>query len=114
VLITDEILDFCRQHKIYLSSSLDGPEDLHNKNRPRPERNSYELFLKGLNRSRDILGVDGISALMTTSPSSLGRVKDIIDKINPTKKNVEAENLRLSKIVTKEKLNDLPLTKIEI
>ena len=80
VLITDEILDFCRQHKIYLSSSLDGPEDLHNKNRPRPERNSYELFLKGLNRSRDILGVDGISALMTTSPSSLGRVKDIIDE----------------------------------
>jgi hypothetical protein len=42
------------------------------------------------------------------------RVKDIIDKINPTKKNVEAENLRMSKIVTKEKLNDLQLTKIEL
>lgn len=42
------------------------------------------------------------------------RVKDIINKINPTKKNVDAENLRRSKIVTKEKLNDLKLTKIEI
>ncbi len=42
------------------------------------------------------------------------RVKDIIDKINPTKKNVDAENLRQSKIVTKEKLNDLKLTKMEI
>ena len=42
------------------------------------------------------------------------RVKDIIDKINPTKKNVDAENLRQSKIVTKEKLHDLKLTKIEI
>lgn len=42
------------------------------------------------------------------------RVKDIIDKINPTKKNVDAENLRQSKIVTKEKLNDLKLTKMEV
>jgi sulfatase maturation enzyme AslB (radical SAM superfamily) len=35
-LVTDEILDFCRDQRIYLSCSLDGPEDLHNKNRPRP------------------------------------------------------------------------------
>lgn len=79
-MITDEILEFCKDHKIYLSSSLDGPEDLHNKNRPRPDRNSHELFVKGLSKARDVLGVDGVSALMTTSPSSLTRVKDIIDE----------------------------------
>ncbi len=40
-LATDEILEYCRDHHIYLSSSLDGPEDLHNKNRPRPGRDSH-------------------------------------------------------------------------
>lgn len=79
-LITDEILDFCRAHKIYLSSSLDGPEDLHNKNRPRPGRDSHARFVEGLQRARDALGYDSVSALMTTSPSSLGRVREIIDE----------------------------------
>ena len=31
------------QHDVYISTSLDGPADLHNKNRPRPGRNSWEL-----------------------------------------------------------------------
>ncbi|RTL56479.1 MAG: His-Xaa-Ser system radical SAM maturase HxsB [Rhodocyclaceae bacterium] len=79
-LATDEMLEFCRDHGIFLSSSLDGPEDLHNKNRPRPGRDSHARFVAGLQRARDIVGYDGVSALMTTSPSSLGRVKDIIDE----------------------------------
>ena len=33
---TPEILEYCRDHKIALSTSLDGPEWLHNANRPRP------------------------------------------------------------------------------
>jgi His-Xaa-Ser system radical SAM maturase HxsB len=79
-LATDEMLEFCRDHKIYLSSSLDGPEDLHNKNRPRPGRDSYAKFVEGLKRARDIVGCDSVSALMTTSPASMTRVKDIIDE----------------------------------
>lgn len=79
-LATDEILQFCRDHKIYLSSSLDGPADLHNKNRPRPGRDSHARFVEGLSRARDIVGYDSVSALMTTSPASLTRVKDIIDE----------------------------------
>lgn len=79
-LITDEILDFCKDHKIFLSSSLDGPEDLHNKNRPRPGKDSYARFVEGLQKARDKLGYDSVSALMTTSPASLPRVRDIIDE----------------------------------
>lgn len=79
-LATDEILTYCRDHKIYLSSSLDGPEDLHNKNRPRPGRDSYARFEDGLRRARDILGYDSVSALMTTSPASMSRVKEIINE----------------------------------
>ena len=79
-LITDEILDFCKEHKILLSSSLDGPEDLHNRNRPRPGKDSYTRFVEGLQKARDKLGYDSVSALMTTSPASLTRVRDIIDE----------------------------------
>lgn len=79
-LVTDEILAFCKEHKIYLSSSLDGPEDLHNMNRPRPGRDSYARFAEGLQKTRDALGYDAVSALMTTSPASLTRVKEIIDE----------------------------------
>jgi His-Xaa-Ser system radical SAM maturase HxsB len=79
-LATDEILSFCREHKILLSTSLDGPADLHNANRPRPGRDSHERFAEGLARTRDQVGVDAVSALMTTSPRSLGQVKAIIDE----------------------------------
>jgi uncharacterized protein len=79
-LATTEMLEFCRDHGIYLSSSLDGPKDLHNKNRPRPDQNSYEKFVDGLKNARDIVGYDSVAAVMTTSNASLGRVVDIIDE----------------------------------
>jgi uncharacterized protein len=41
-LIDEEILEFCRHHDILTSTSLDGPSDLHNANRPRPGNDSYE------------------------------------------------------------------------
>lgn len=79
-LVTDEILDFCRAHSILISTSLDGPKDLHNANRPRPGGDSYERTLTGVKLSRRILGPDQVSALMTTTEASLPRVRDIIDE----------------------------------
>jgi His-Xaa-Ser system radical SAM maturase HxsB len=79
-LITDEMLDFCRDHDIVISTSLDGPADLHNANRPRPGRNSYERTIEGIRRARDAVGRDRVSALMTTTKLSLGRVRDIVDE----------------------------------
>jgi len=79
-LITDEILEFCKGHSIILSSSLDGPEDLHNSNRPRPGKNSHQKFVEGLQKARSSLGFDRVSALMTTTEGSLTRVKEIIDE----------------------------------
>ncbi|HWA54283.1 MAG TPA: His-Xaa-Ser system radical SAM maturase HxsB [Solirubrobacterales bacterium] len=78
-LLDDRVLDFCRAHNVYISTSLDGPADLHNKNRPRPGRNSWELATAGIQRVREELGVDRVSALMTTTRSSLGRVREIVD-----------------------------------
>jgi His-Xaa-Ser system radical SAM maturase HxsB len=79
-VVTDEMLVFCRDYGIHLSTSLDGPEDLHNKNRPRPGRNSHGRVVEGIERARRIVGRDSVSALMTTTAESLGRVRDIIDE----------------------------------
>ncbi|MBX9771195.1 MAG: 4Fe-4S cluster-binding domain-containing protein, partial [Candidatus Obscuribacterales bacterium] len=47
-LVTDEILEYCKLHDIMISTSLDGPADLHNKNRPRPGGDSYERAIAGI------------------------------------------------------------------
>lgn len=78
-VVTDEMLAFCRDHRIHLSTSLDGPQDLHNKNRPRPGKDSYQRALDGIERARRIVGRDSITALMTTTAGSLDRVREIID-----------------------------------
>lgn len=77
-LMNREILDFCRDHSILISTSLDGPRDLHNANRPRPGGDSYERTIEGITAVRTALGQDRVSALMTTTEASLHRVKDII------------------------------------
>ncbi|HZS46076.1 MAG TPA: His-Xaa-Ser system radical SAM maturase HxsB [Blastocatellia bacterium] len=79
-LINDEILEFCKTHDVLISTSLDGPSDLHNKNRPRPGRDSYERAIAGIQKVRTVLGRDRVSALMTTTEASLPRVRDIIDE----------------------------------
>ena len=78
--LTDEILAFCKEHDIVISTSLDGPEDLHNRNRPRPGRDSYQRTIDGIRRIRSVLGHDRVSALMTTTRDSLVRPKDIVDE----------------------------------
>lgn len=79
-LIDENMLAFCRDHSILISTSLDGPRDLHNANRPRPGGDSYERTVRGIRLVREILGHDHVSALMTTTEASLARGKDIIDE----------------------------------
>jgi uncharacterized protein len=79
-LLDDVVLDFCKLNDVVLSTSLDGPADLHNKNRPRPGANSHELAVAGILRAKKALGPDRVSALMTTTEASLDRVDDIIDE----------------------------------
>lgn len=79
-LLSAEVLDFCRVHEIHISTSLDGPEDLHNANRPNAGRNSHQLAVEGIGRARACLGLDRVSALMTATQASLGRSREIIDE----------------------------------
>lgn len=79
-LLTDEILSFCKQHGVLLSTSLDGPQDLHNRNRPRPGNNSHQLAVAGIRRAQEALGRDRVGALMTTTEASLERPEEIVDE----------------------------------
>jgi His-Xaa-Ser system radical SAM maturase HxsB len=79
-LLDDNMLDFCRANAVLLSTSLDGPADLHNRNRPRPGGNSHQLATEGIRRAQTALGRDRIGALMTTTEASLDRVEEIIDE----------------------------------
>ena len=78
--VTDDILGFCKTHNILISTSLDGPADLHNGNRPRRGADSFQKTIEGISKARAILGRDRVSALMTTSEASLGRARDIVDE----------------------------------
>ena len=79
-LLTDEILAFCREHGVLISTSLDGPRELHNYNRPRAGDDSHELATAGIRRVREALGPTQIAALMTTTESSLSQPQEIVDE----------------------------------
>lgn len=79
-LLTEEMLDFALANEILISTSLDGPADLHNKNRPRPGGNSHELAVDGIRRAQTKLGKGRVGALMTTTLGSLDRVEEIVDE----------------------------------
>lgn len=78
--LTDEILDFCRAHRVSISTSLDGPADLHDAHRPLRGGSSFEATVAGIKRARIALGAENVSALMTTTPRSLERVEEIVDE----------------------------------
>jgi His-Xaa-Ser system radical SAM maturase HxsB len=76
----DDILQYLKANNIKISTSLDGPAWIHNKNRPRPGNNSYELTVQNIEKARNILGFDQVSAMMTTTLLSLDYPTEIIDE----------------------------------
>lgn len=80
ILVNDEILKFFKKHKIVISTSFDGPEEIHNFNRPLKKDSSYHKFLKQLELTKNYLGMDCISALMTTTRKSIGNFKSIVNE----------------------------------
>ncbi len=77
VNVSDDFLDFCKQYNAVFSTSLDGPEYLHNHNRGKTD--SYQKVIAGIAKVRAALGADKVSALMTTSEASLSYPREIID-----------------------------------
>jgi His-Xaa-Ser system radical SAM maturase HxsB len=78
--LTDVMCIFFKEFGVYLSTSIDGPAHLHNKNRPTPTRDAYEKTIAGINLAREFMGNDAVSALMTTTKSSLLYAEEIVDE----------------------------------
>ena len=75
--VPQDLLAFCKEHNIFFSISLDGPDYLHNHNRGKND--SFEKTKLGIKIIQDYLGFDHISPLMTTSFESLKYPKEIIE-----------------------------------
>lgn len=78
--LNEEILEYCKANDILISTSLDGPEFIHNQNRHKKGKDSYQLAVNGINRCREVLGFDRVSALLTTSTLSLDYPLEIVDE----------------------------------
>ena len=78
-LVNDETLAFCKEYEIAISTSLDGPPKVHNANRPRLNGDSYKIAVNGILKSKEYLGEEYVSALMTTTKLSLDYPKEIVD-----------------------------------
>jgi len=80
-VIDADKLKFARDHRINLSTSLDGTASVHDENRLlRVGKSSYALFMEKLELARSIIGHDHVSPLMTVTRSSLQHIKDTIDE----------------------------------
>ncbi len=78
--LTDEMLAFCKSNEIFLSTSIDGPEELHERQRPLRGGHSHRTTVASIERARATLGKNAVSALMTTTEATLERVDEVIDE----------------------------------
>jgi His-Xaa-Ser system radical SAM maturase HxsB len=69
-----------KKHGVLLSTSIDGPAALHNRNRPTPTRDAFERTVTGIEMARELIGKDCVSALMTTTRDSLLQPEAIVDE----------------------------------
>jgi len=80
-LINEDHIAFIKDNNVLLSTSLDGPKDIHDANRiMRNGQSSHKNFIEKLEFVRQHLGQGSVSALMTASVISLNRMKEIIDE----------------------------------
>jgi uncharacterized protein len=78
--LADAHLDYFRQHGILVSTSLDGPAALHDRNRPFSKGSSHAVVERNIRRVQEALGQGSVSALMTTTKDSLRYPVEIVDE----------------------------------
>jgi His-Xaa-Ser system radical SAM maturase HxsB len=80
-MLEDAHLDFCRKEGVLISTSLDGPAELHDRNRPLGNgKPSHATVTRNIERAQEALGHHAVSALMTTTRNSLKYPTEIVDE----------------------------------
>jgi len=94
-LMDEKKYNFLIKHNVKICTSLDGPEELHNKNRIYQEGNSYQETIKWIKKAEDRKKNNPrlrINALTTISKYSLKYPKEIVDEY--IKWNIDDIHLR--------------------
>lgn len=86
-LMDEDRLDFLLENKVQVCTSMDGPQDLHNKTRIYKQGNSHELtthWIRRVGERYTEMGLDAslyrVEALPTITRHALPRWKEIIDQ----------------------------------
>lgn len=81
VAISDEILNFLAKHKILISTSLDGPRDIHDANRIlRRGGGTYDIVSRNIKRAQEAIGAQNVAALMVTTKRNLYNLDKVINE----------------------------------
>lgn len=79
--MNQEIIRFLNQHDVMISTSLDGPKELHDRNRIcRDGSSSYDAFIANLSLVRSIAGPLACSPLLTITQANLHRLREVVDE----------------------------------
>lgn len=83
-ILSDEQMQYLIDHNVHISTSLDGPKALQNKNRPsygQPSFDSLQRNILKINEQYKKMGLlERVQAIQTTTKHSLPYAKEIIDE----------------------------------
>lgn len=79
-LLKDEHLDFFKEHNVQISTSLDGPDYIHDQHRLWNGQGSHATVTKNIRRVQEAISLNAVSCLMTTTRTSLKYPRQIIDE----------------------------------
>jgi uncharacterized protein len=80
-LVDESILKFLKKHRVMISTSLDGPKELHDAHRiSRNAKSGYDLFMKKLELTRNFIARDRCSALLTVTKSNINRLSEVVNE----------------------------------
>lgn len=80
LVFSQEHLEFYKKHSFCISTSLDGPRDIHDTNRtPYNTQSNYSKVLENYQKVCAEYSPDRVSALLTVSKYSLPRLRECVD-----------------------------------
>lgn len=85
-LMDEEKLRYLVEHRVQICTSIDGPSDLHDKQRKLPTMSAHAMaskWIERINRAYEEMGLDPtlyrVEALLTTTRATLARPKEVVD-----------------------------------
>lgn len=79
--LTEDMAAFLAEHGFQISASIDGPEDIHNANRPMPGADAHRRTMAGVELARRVIGAANVAAITTITRRGLDQPEAIVDSL---------------------------------